>query len=145
MNRSPRTCGLNPTEGVAINYKHSFRYFAHSNIYSSFQHGAQVVDDGGCCKPARCSGRPSQCSLLEPRRRGSCADGELMYELPRQRKLGLYTSVKVFRGWTDIAPSLQGMTTLLLTHVPHFRDIMVASFECEHCNFRYNKFSFWPL
>ncbi|KAL0044427.1 hypothetical protein WJX82_005915 [Trebouxia sp. C0006] len=29
-----------------------------------------------------------------------------------------------------------GMTTMLLTHVPHFRDIMVASFECEHCNFR---------
>lgn len=31
---------------------------------------------------------------------------------------------------------LQGMTTMLLTHVPHFRDIMVASFECEHCSFR---------
>lgn len=31
---------------------------------------------------------------------------------------------------------MQGKTTMLLTHVPHFRDIMVASFECEHCNFR---------
>lgn len=26
---------------------------------------------------------------------------------------------------------------MLLTRVPHFRDIMVASFECEQCNFRY--------
>ena len=26
---------------------------------------------------------------------------------------------------------------MLLTRVPHFRDLMVASFECPHCNTRY--------
>ena len=31
----------------------------------------------------------------------------------------------------------QGTTTMLLTRVPHFRDLMVASFECPHCNTRY--------
>ncbi|KAL3137445.1 hypothetical protein ABBQ32_006965 [Trebouxia sp. C0010 RCD-2024] len=35
-----------------------------------------------------------------------------------------------------------GTTTMLLTRVPHFRDIMVASFECGHCNFRNNEVSF---
>ena len=38
---------------------------------------------------------------------------------------------------SESAPDVQGTTTMLLTRVPHFRDIMVASFECEQCNFRY--------
>lgn len=39
--------------------------------------------------------------------------------------------------WVEFStPVAQGTTTMLLTSVPHFRDIMVASFECEHCNFR---------
>jgi zinc finger protein len=31
-----------------------------------------------------------------------------------------------------------GMTKLLLLRVPFFRDIILESFECEHCNFRNN-------
>ena len=38
---------------------------------------------------------------------------------------------------SEVAPDVQGTTAMLLTRVPHFRDIMVASFECEQCNFRY--------
>lgn len=29
---------------------------------------------------------------------------------------------------------------MLLTRIPHFRDLMVASFECPHCNTRYDSF-----
>ncbi len=34
-------------------------------------------------------------------------------------------------------PLAQGTTRLLLTKVPHFRELMIASFECPHCGFRY--------
>lgn len=46
-------------------------------------------------------------------------------------------NVVAVSGSTLTTSTLQGITTMLLTHVPHFRDIMVASFECQHCNLRY--------
>jgi zinc finger protein len=30
------------------------------------------------------------------------------------------------------------MTRLLLLRVPYFRDVILESFECEHCNFKNN-------
>ncbi len=30
-------------------------------------------------------------------------------------------------------PSLQGVTRLLLTKIPMFREVIVSSFSCEHC------------
>ena len=33
--------------------------------------------------------------------------------------------------------SLQGETTMLLAKIPHFREIVVMSFECQHCGERY--------
>ncbi|CAG8483080.1 6526_t:CDS:2 [Ambispora leptoticha] len=35
-----------------------------------------------------------------------------------------------------------GVTRLLLTRIPHWRDIIVMSFECEHCGFRNNEVQF---
>ena len=33
--------------------------------------------------------------------------------------------------------ALQGTTTILLTEVPHFRELAVYSFECQHCGNRH--------
>lgn len=35
------------------------------------------------------------------------------------------------------AQRLQGETTMLLAKIPHFREIVVMSFECQHCGERY--------
>ncbi|CAG8610140.1 921_t:CDS:10, partial [Paraglomus occultum] len=35
-----------------------------------------------------------------------------------------------------------GITKLLLTRIPHWRDIIVTSFECEHCGFSNNEVQF---
>ncbi|KAK9806531.1 hypothetical protein WJX73_007900 [Symbiochloris irregularis] len=35
-----------------------------------------------------------------------------------------------------------GETTILLTKIPHFRDIVIYSFECQHCNSRNNEVQF---
>ena len=34
---------------------------------------------------------------------------------------------------------LQGMTRLLLTKIPFYREIILMSFECEHCGFKNNE------
>lgn len=31
---------------------------------------------------------------------------------------------------------LQGETTMMLTKIPHFREVVVCSFECPHCGNR---------
>ena len=31
---------------------------------------------------------------------------------------------------------VQGTTTILMTQVPHFRELVIYSFECPHCNNR---------
>lgn len=33
----------------------------------------------------------------------------------------------------------QGVTRLLLTRIPFFREVVIMSFECSHCNFRNNE------
>lgn len=33
---------------------------------------------------------------------------------------------------------LQGMTRLLLTKIPFFKEIILSSFECEHCGYQDN-------
>ncbi|KAI8803628.1 ZPR1 zinc-finger domain-containing protein [Cladochytrium replicatum] len=33
----------------------------------------------------------------------------------------------------------QGTTRILLTRIPHFREVIVMAFECPHCNFRNNE------
>lgn len=33
----------------------------------------------------------------------------------------------------------QGITRLLLTRIPFFRDVIISSFSCEHCNFSNNE------
>ena len=44
-----------------------------------------------------------------------------------------------------IIPSLcmncheQGETTLLLTRIPHFKEIVIMAFECPHCHFKNNE------
>lgn len=40
------------------------------------------------------------------------------------------------RCMTAIAPPLQGTTTMLLVDIPHFRELLIASFECPECGFR---------
>ncbi|CAG8628281.1 9780_t:CDS:2 [Ambispora gerdemannii] len=35
-----------------------------------------------------------------------------------------------------------GITRLLLTRIPHWRDIVIMSFECEHCSFHNNEVQF---
>lgn len=35
-----------------------------------------------------------------------------------------------------------GETRMLLTKIPHFKEVMVVSFECEHCGFRNNEIKF---
>jgi zinc finger protein len=35
-----------------------------------------------------------------------------------------------------------GTTTFLLTKIPHFREIIISSFECQHCNFKNNSVQF---
>ena len=32
----------------------------------------------------------------------------------------------------------EGMTTFMLTNIPHFKDIIVSSFDCEHCDYHNN-------
>lgn len=32
---------------------------------------------------------------------------------------------------------MQGTTTMVLTKIPHFREVVVCSFECDHCGNRY--------
>ena len=31
------------------------------------------------------------------------------------------------------------MTTLLLTMIPHYREVILSSFNCEHCGFKNNE------
>ena len=35
-----------------------------------------------------------------------------------------------------------GMTKLLMTKIPFFREIIISSFDCEHCGFRNNEVQF---
>jgi zinc finger protein len=37
------------------------------------------------------------------------------------------------------------MTRLLLLRVPYFRDIILESFECEHCHFKDNSVKSYVL
>jgi zinc finger protein len=32
----------------------------------------------------------------------------------------------------------QGQTRLLLTRIPYYKDVILSSFECEHCHFKNN-------
>jgi zinc finger protein len=34
---------------------------------------------------------------------------------------------------------LQGITRLLLTKIPHYKDVILMSFECEHCGYQNNE------
>ena len=34
---------------------------------------------------------------------------------------------------------LQGMTRLLLTKIPFYKEIILMSFECDHCGFKNNE------
>jgi len=52
-----------------------------------------------------------------------------VHELPRRRELKQI----VDRRSTD---HTQGTTRLLLTKIPFFREIVIMSFECPHCNFK---------
>lgn len=38
---------------------------------------------------------------------------------------------------------VQGQTTMMITKIPHFREVVVCSFECDHCGNRYVS-SIWP-
>lgn len=40
---------------------------------------------------------------------------------------------------TRLTHSSQGMTRLLLTKIPYFREIIIMSFSCEHCGFQNNE------
>jgi hypothetical protein len=35
-----------------------------------------------------------------------------------------------------------GTTRMLLTRIPHFKEIIIMAFECPHCNFRNNEVQF---
>ena len=37
---------------------------------------------------------------------------------------------------TKHTTSMQGETTMMLTKIPHFREVVVCSFECDHCGNR---------
>lgn len=37
---------------------------------------------------------------------------------------------------TVVVPAPQGTTTMLLVNIPHFRELLIASFECPECGFR---------
>ena len=37
---------------------------------------------------------------------------------------------------TVAVPASQGTTAMLLVNIPHFRELLIASFECPECGFR---------
>ena len=40
---------------------------------------------------------------------------------------------------TSTVPTAQGVTKLLLTKIPHYKEVILMSFECEHCGFKNNE------
>lgn len=54
-----------------------------------------------------------------------------MYELPRECAYSLLQHLRAL----SLCPR-QGITRLLLTRIPFFREIIIMSFFCPHCNFK---------
>ena len=53
-----------------------------------------------------------------------------------------YEQVCVLFFFCIVSPSLiflQGVTRLLLTSIPFFREVILMSFRCEHCGFQNNE------
>ena len=52
-----------------------------------------------------------------------------MHELPRRCSLSTTLLSR-----TSLTTSLQGLTRFLLIKIPYFREVLIESFECPHCN-----------
>ena len=52
---------------------------------------------------------------------------------PRNRPVGAHTPLFFV---SRPPPHTQGETRMLMTKIPHFREVMVCSFECPHCGNR---------